>query len=170
MKSWFDPPYQPFQHLSAICWISLSELQSYGWQQQLIDGTTSVFTHSWGEKRSVTEIQFEIQFEIRSETGSETRSEIRSHTWLRHPIWHPIRHLIRHPIPYPIWDPIQDQTRSDTWSEKQSETQFLVVVPSMSESRTDSWVLLYKASCLSIWAVIWTLPANNSEKRDGNAI
>ena len=43
IKSWFDPPYQPFQNWSAICWISLSELQFWGRQQWLIDGATSAF-------------------------------------------------------------------------------------------------------------------------------
>ena len=52
IKSWFDPPYGPFQNWSAICWISLSELQFCGRQQRLIDGATSVFTDSGGEKHS----------------------------------------------------------------------------------------------------------------------
>ena len=52
MKNWFDPPYGPFQNWSAICWISLSELQFRGRQQRLIDGATSVFTDSGGEKHS----------------------------------------------------------------------------------------------------------------------
>ena len=43
MKSWFDPPYGPFQNWSAICWISLSELQFCGRYEQLIDGATICF-------------------------------------------------------------------------------------------------------------------------------
>ena len=46
MKSWFHSPYGPFQNWSAICWISLSELQFCGRQQRLIDGATSVFTEN----------------------------------------------------------------------------------------------------------------------------
>ena len=44
MKCWFDPPYGPFKNWSAICWISLSELQFWGRQYRLIDCATSVFT------------------------------------------------------------------------------------------------------------------------------
>ena len=40
------PSNQPFYNCSAICWISYSELQFDGRQNQLIDGATSVFTWS----------------------------------------------------------------------------------------------------------------------------
>ena len=51
MKSWFDPPYGPFQNWSAICWISLSELQFWGRHQRLIDGATSVFTSIFSKRQ-----------------------------------------------------------------------------------------------------------------------
>ena len=51
IKSWFDPPYGPFQNWSAICWISLSELQFWGRHQRLIDGATSVFTSIFSKRQ-----------------------------------------------------------------------------------------------------------------------
>ena len=51
------PPYGPFQNWSAICWISLSELQFWGRQQRLIDGATSVFTSVFFLLRAASTLQ-----------------------------------------------------------------------------------------------------------------